>query len=172
MLLGGLWHGASWNFVLWGALHGVALAFHRALSRRPAHRPLPTFVSQPLTLLFVMLCWIPFRAPSIGATGTIMKRLFSWEPSGARFYPEALAWGVGLMVIGHICGVALRRATSPSARRLMAFLGVGVYDDSVCGTSPVLSARTIGGAFLLTTWLLAIFFFGAVHASPFIYFQF
>ncbi len=54
MLLGGLWHGASWNFVLWGALHGGALSLHRWL--RQWLRPMPPVVATPFMLLFTMGC--------------------------------------------------------------------------------------------------------------------
>ena len=66
MVLGGLWHGPSWTFVVWGGLHGVALACNRAwrarhgdvLRERPALRVLSTFV----TFQFVTLAWVFFRA--------------------------------------------------------------------------------------------------------------
>ena len=64
MLLGGLWHGAAWGFVLWGALHGAALSLEHALPRpRPAL--LPPVVAWAATFLFVCLAWIPFRAPNL-----------------------------------------------------------------------------------------------------------
>ena len=60
MLLGGLWHGAAWTFVLWGGLHGAALAVNHAWER--AGHTLPRHLAQLLTLLFVTLAWVPFRA--------------------------------------------------------------------------------------------------------------
>ena len=59
MVLGGLWHGASWNFLLWGTLHGLALVLHKAWSARGFMLPqLPAWL---LTQAFVLLCWVPFR---------------------------------------------------------------------------------------------------------------
>jgi len=79
MLLGGLWHGASWNFVLWGALHGSALALHKRLSESTWSR-LPErarwVVGLLATQLFVLLCWVPFRAGSFADTWTILRGLF------------------------------------------------------------------------------------------------
>lgn len=70
MLLGGLWHGAAWTFVLWGALHGVGLvAVH--LWQRAGLR-LPAVLGWALTLLFVTAAWVPFRAQSLGETGRMM----------------------------------------------------------------------------------------------------
>lgn len=61
-LLGGLWHGAAWTFVVWGALHGVALAAHRVWSRVWG-RSMPRLPAWAMTFVFVNLAWIVFRAP-------------------------------------------------------------------------------------------------------------
>ena len=62
MLLGGLWHGANWTFVLWGALHGAAMSIERLASTVIR---LPRSVRWAITFLFVVAAWVPFRAPSI-----------------------------------------------------------------------------------------------------------
>ena len=75
MFLGGLWHGASWNFVIWGLLHGIYLAIHRAiLNRFPKLKLHPFFKSTPGKILsiltmqyFVLLAWIPFRVSDFDA---------------------------------------------------------------------------------------------------------
>ncbi|MET0411562.1 MAG: MBOAT family O-acyltransferase [Polyangiaceae bacterium] len=79
MLLGGLWHGASYNFVLWGGLHGAALAGHKAFSTRfPAQPAQPGArygwlgASWLLTQLFVLVAWVPFRAQSLSDAGTVL----------------------------------------------------------------------------------------------------
>ncbi|MCW3848865.1 MBOAT family protein [Sphingomonas sp. LB-2] len=68
MLLGGLWHGAAWTFVIWGGLHGVALAVERAWSRSSARWAitLPRWAKIVLTFHVVTLGWIFFRAASFG----------------------------------------------------------------------------------------------------------
>jgi alginate O-acetyltransferase complex protein AlgI len=64
MLLGGLWHGASWMFVLWGALHGALLVMERWLRRRwvMPSSPLLPFMTATATFLLVCIAWVPFRA--------------------------------------------------------------------------------------------------------------
>lgn len=62
MVLGGLWHGASWNFVIWGGLHGGTLATERALGERSSYWKTPAFVRGVLTFLVVIVGWIFFRA--------------------------------------------------------------------------------------------------------------
>ncbi len=73
MLLGGLWHGASWNFVAWGGIHGIALAVNHFWSDNMGRCGvrLPSAVSRILTLLVVLWAWVPFRAKTLDHTLTI-----------------------------------------------------------------------------------------------------
>ena len=64
MLLGGLWHGAAWRFLLWGGLHGLFLVIHGFWARLGWRLPRP--LAWGLTLLCVLLAWVPFRAPGLG----------------------------------------------------------------------------------------------------------
>ena len=64
MVLGGLWHGAAWGFVLWGTLHGVCLAVEHALRDRGVPRP-PAWVAWLIVFNIVVLGWILFRAESL-----------------------------------------------------------------------------------------------------------
>lgn len=83
-LVSGLWHGAAWTFILWGALHGVAMVASRLIRAR-TKRHLPLFPAWLLTFVFVNLCWVFFRAPSIAAGGQLLSRLAAgWGalPSG------------------------------------------------------------------------------------------
>jgi alginate O-acetyltransferase complex protein AlgI len=68
MLLGGLWHGAAWNFVLWGGLHGLYLIVHGQCRWR-----LPAAAGRALTLLAVVVAWVPFRASGLGATTAMLR---------------------------------------------------------------------------------------------------
>ena len=65
MLLGGLWHGAAWNFVIWGGLHGALLAFERMRGRRPAYGRLGTPLRVASTFVLVLITWVFFRAPDL-----------------------------------------------------------------------------------------------------------
>ena len=74
MLLGGLWHGANWTFVVWGAYHGILLAVQRLIPKNWAHpalRPATTL----LTFLLVCIGWVFFRAQSLADAGTILRGL-------------------------------------------------------------------------------------------------
>jgi alginate O-acetyltransferase complex protein AlgI len=67
MLLGGLWHGASWAFIVWGGLHGIALIFHREWTQRanPALLSGVKWMAIPLTFYWVLITWVPFRASDV-----------------------------------------------------------------------------------------------------------
>ncbi|MBW3561210.1 MAG: M20/M25/M40 family metallo-hydrolase, partial [Actinobacteria bacterium] len=78
MLLGGLWHGASWNFVIWGGLHGAALVVHKRateLWRGSAPSRLRASLGWVFTFHFVLFCWIFFRAPDLATVKLVLSQL-------------------------------------------------------------------------------------------------
>jgi len=82
MLIGGLWHGASWMFVLWGGLHGVLLSLERKFggrefAARVAGRPVIALTA--LTFFAVTMAWIPFRAADPATAGAIVAGLARWN---------------------------------------------------------------------------------------------
>ncbi len=83
MFLGGLWHGASWNFVIWGCVHGLFLAAERAAPRRSLWSRLPEFAQVALTFTVVSLAWVLFRAPDLPGAIEFYARLFGLADSGA-----------------------------------------------------------------------------------------
>lgn len=84
MVLGGLWHGASWNFVLWGTIHGLLLAGHRLLGAyenrgmpaAPRLRDVPAIL---LTFHLVAAAWVPFRAGTFSQTVDYFTGLVTWS---------------------------------------------------------------------------------------------
>ncbi len=67
MLLGGLWHGAAWNFMVWGGIHGGMLALERAQGKESFYRKLPGPLRLALTFVIVLFAWVFFRAPTLDA---------------------------------------------------------------------------------------------------------
>ncbi len=98
MLLGGLWHGASWAFVIWGALHGGWLAIERFWARhRPAGLPkAPRWAGILLTFHIVVLGWIFFRAQGEGEAFAYLGQLFAGDWRNTLVTPLSLA----LVVVG------------------------------------------------------------------------
>jgi D-alanyl-lipoteichoic acid acyltransferase DltB (MBOAT superfamily) len=93
MVLGGLWHGAAWTFIVWGALHGTALCLEHAFSQHweRVHR----WVRWSVTFNFVVFAWIFFRSQSIGDAFTFIGSLFNPGPATLwAVTPVALTVGV------------------------------------------------------------------------------
>ncbi len=152
MLLGGLWHGASWNFVIWGGYHGALLATERALGRggdaRLERRPWLYPARALATFVLVLVGWVFFRAADFATARLVIGRMAAGG-AGAWLLET---WHVGLVAVA--LAVALLEETRGAFERLMA-----------------------APAWAYATALAAIFFcieiFGVTErAIPFIYFQF
>ncbi|MEZ5933294.1 MAG: MBOAT family O-acyltransferase [Alphaproteobacteria bacterium] len=83
MLLGGLWHGAGWQFVVWGGLHGFYLTVNHLWARHASIR-LPPVFSRVLTFVCVVTAWVFFRAGDIGQALTIVGALVDFGASNAH----------------------------------------------------------------------------------------
>lgn len=92
MLIGGLWHGASWNFVIWGGIHGLILAAERFHGKRgPFHR-LPGFVQIAFTFVVVVIAWVFFRAKDLPSALLYCASMFGLAPAspGASLLPGVI----------------------------------------------------------------------------------
>ena len=104
MLLGGLWHGAAWTFVVWGAGHGIALCIHKICKPwldRIASTPLTRFISWLLTFTFVTTLWIFFRANTFHAAGQVISGIvtdFEWAYLPV-FLERRFTWCLMLAII-------------------------------------------------------------------------
>ena len=81
MLLGGLWHGASWNFLIWGGIHGGYLAFERAQGKESIYRKLPGVLQVVVTFFIVLLAWVFFRADTLPDAWRYLKSMFGMTAS-------------------------------------------------------------------------------------------
>ena len=92
MILGGLWHGASWNFVVWGAYHGLLLvlyhAFRKAVDRTHLSRLLDAKCVAPLkviaTFVFILLGWVFFRAETFDGAVLVINNMFEFGRSSPK----------------------------------------------------------------------------------------
>ena len=108
MLLGGLWHGAGWTFVVWGGLHGAALMVNHgwhALSgstseSRRRSGPVARLAAGILTFLVVHVCWVFFRAPTMAAATSMLAAMArpTW-PTGALLAAPEWRWIAVLVVV-------------------------------------------------------------------------
>jgi len=158
MVLGGLWHGAAWTFVFWGALHGVgqSVAHVRRLSR--VRRGLPAVLDGPvriwvqrfLTFQFVCLGWVFFNASGLSNAFAVLGRLFTgWGEPSPLVTPLLV-----LVVVGTIVSQLVPQTR---VERLQALF------------SRQRSTVQVG---LLSVALLGVTTFGPVGVAPFIYYRF
>ncbi len=102
MLLGGLWHGANWTFVLWGAWHGGILALERYWQQRMGKPLLPAWLSVIKTMLLVIIGWVLFRAADVSSATRMFQGMLGWH--GVAF-SAPVEWQVtpdrlGVLVLG------------------------------------------------------------------------
>ena len=145
MLLGGLWHGAAWTFVAWGAIHGGLLAHHRWWQvRHPATNPAPwaRALATVATFHAVCLAWVFFRAPSIGDALRYLKGILTLRPGPVD--RDALLVLACASVAALVIDVAQRRAREhevvlrwPAAVRGVTYATFGVAILLFSGGAPV-----------------------------------
>ena len=80
-LLTGLWHGASWNFILWGIYYGVILIIEKIFLGKYIEK-LPRFFRHIYTLFFVVIGWVIFRIEDFSQMGIVLQKMFVWTKSG------------------------------------------------------------------------------------------
>ena len=105
MVLGGLWHGANWTFVVWGALHGGAMMAERYAGERFPGVAWPAWLAVPRTMLLVLVGWVFFRAADIASAGRMLAGMAGAH--GVAFSPP-VAWHVTADRVGIMgAGIAL-----------------------------------------------------------------
>lgn len=110
MLLGGLWHGAAFRFILWGALHGLALGVHKFILsfkwppvRNSFLKTSGTILSVIFTFHFVCFCWIFFRAQDMHTAGLVINQITThFSPGIFADFVIGYKGVIFLMVLGYI----------------------------------------------------------------------
>jgi alginate O-acetyltransferase complex protein AlgI len=146
MLLGGLWHGASWSFVAWGGLHGLLLVGHRLLTPRLAF--IPGWLARLAFQAVAMLTWLPFREPDFRTLLHALPRADAWAGSG-------LAWALGAFG-GLIAFSFLEEGLEARFPRILRYL----------------QPKPLSGLALAFSLVFYAILLGEGYAAPFIYQRF
>jgi D-alanyl-lipoteichoic acid acyltransferase DltB (MBOAT superfamily) len=170
MLLGGLWHGASWNYIVWGALHGIYLLINHVW-RNVIGVPVQRLLGNLLTFAAVMFGWVFFRAADLSTALTMLKYMFSpsqlmhlpqWEWADDAALTASNPWYV-LSLISFAAAIAL---VAPNSFQITTIVRSRLENPNIGRQRLVLGWAAAYGILLG----VGIVFLG--RPSPFLYFQF
>ena len=172
MVIGGLWHGAAWTFVIWGALHGTYLVVQRLWDyvRKAFGIPaLPLPVAGVLTFTAVVFAWVPFRAPDMEMTVLVWKGMLGFN--GGEMSDSYIRSIVAVAVAGGVTWLL------PNTQEIMARYGkIGLgspgYPETCASRWPILTWRWSGWHAVGISIVLALCIMRFSEVSDFIYFHF
>ncbi len=156
-LLSGFWHGASWNFVLWGAYHGVFLVLER-LFLGDVFKKLGKFISIPITFIIVITGWVLFRNENISYALSVIKKMYSFN-----FFDGKFAMNNDFIVMACI---ALFISWFAITNKTFAFQQK-IYGESFTNNGKWL---VVFSSVLL--FYVSLSYISALNFNPFIYFRF
>ena len=162
MLLGGLWHGAGWTFLVWGALHGLYLVINHAW--RGLGLRLPAFAAWMLTFLAVIFAWIFFRAHSFSGALNMLRGMSGASGLAAHGILAPIGWAYV------VCGLAIALLAPNTQEIMRRYLPAPFYD--IAPPARGWAWRPSGGLALATGGLLLAAILLMPRASEFLYFQF
>ena len=148
-LIGGIWHGASWTFVIWGAMHGIGVVVHRMWKK--AGKELPAVPAYIVTMLYVNLAWVFFRATNFADAISLVRTMFGFN------------------------GISIQRSTVVTDMYLLPMLALGVL-LLFFPNPPQFAARFKTDykhmAFICVLFLIGLIFLNSITANDFLYFDF
>lgn len=154
MLLGGLWHGAKWNFIVWGGYHGALLAYERWRGKQSLYSRLPLPVRIAITFLLMLFSWVFFRADNLGAAFHYFGAMFGLQSAaGTSLLVAAQIYTPFSLVVLVICAGLL-------------FQRMQAHDWSL---RPQSWGRVL---VLIPLFVLSLMVMVSQSFNPFLYFQF
>ena len=153
MLLGGLWHGASWNFIVWGGLHSILLIIERLRSKVSLYHILPKQIRTSLTFVLVLFTWVFFRAEDL--------------PSALQYVSSMLGFQVIHEPANLLSGVLYKPYYLGSF--FIAAIITWVCPQTWNWTQTITTGKT---ALIIMLWLSALAILCTQEYNPFIYFIF
>lgn len=159
-VLTGIWHGAGWNYILWGCVNGAFVLLERVVRDKPLYRKTPDWVKYLATMAIVMGCWQLFRFEDVGQLGRMLLTALGLYRYNSIFY----TWQ-------HFFDA-----------QMITFMVIGILGATILGTEKIrtLHRRMIGTPVglavqeltLLVLFALAIMYMVNSTYSPFLYFQY
>jgi D-alanyl-lipoteichoic acid acyltransferase DltB (MBOAT superfamily) len=161
MLIGGLWHGAGFRFILWGAMHGIALIFHKLwMNFFPTNKENNNlkWIYKPLSWLltfhFICFCWIFFRAENMNTAGQVLNQIiFNFKASIFWEFLNGYKTVLAILIIGYLIHFTPKK-----------------WENAIENT--IIKVPLPVKALYLIGILLIVAQFKSAEIQPFIYFQF
>lgn len=164
MLIGGLWHGANWTFIIWGGLHGLALCIHKIYSKfnKVKKNIVTKSISIIFTFLFVSFCWIFFRADSIENAICVLKVVVSSNMGIKHYYLWSFI-SFAVVLIAYIITIKYK-SNEPLPKALNK-----TNCSHVMGYYPISKLDNFYQLFLQILFIGLILTFAYISSNPFIY---
>ncbi len=156
-LFSGLWHGASWNFVLWGAYHGLFLVLERLFLAKVFEK-LGKFISIPITFLIVLTGWVVFRNEDLGYALHVIKQMYSFE-----FFHGKFVLNNDFIPMAIVATVISFFAVTSKTKELQ---------NKIYGENFSPSAKWAVILCGVTLYYISLSYVSALNFNPFIYFRF
>lgn len=171
-VLGGLWHGATWMFVIWGALHGAALVVHRFWKQLRC--PMPPALAWVVTFMFVNITWVFFRAKTLDDAMRVLSGMVDFKSAAGQqvgsLATHELAWG------GWLSDILIRYLPTGSIGLIptyiaimLAFVLISRKNSMEMSIGTIGKWRTLYGTALFS---IAMCFSLAATSTVFLYFNF
>lgn len=165
MLLGGIWHGANWTYIVWGGLHGSALVVHKLWmmitnSSSKKHFIVANIFSIIVTFLFTTFCWIFFRADSLSHAFMIIQKILSFE-SGVEQPYMWLFVGIIILVLCSIAAYIQSKKQNVEHQKTNISIVTGYY--------PIVDLSELKGLIIFFVFSGLILCLACTNGSPFIY---
>ena len=153
MLLGGLWHGAGWTFLVWGAYHGVLLGLERVQGKTTFYAFLPAAARKGITFVLVLISWVVFRSSNLGQAGDFLGAMFSFSPHHG---PETL----------------LSAQIFTQANLVLVAIAAGFAFGPTDAEQWASHLSWLKGLAIILLFLMALIVMSTQAFNPFLYFQF
>ena len=156
-LISGLWHGASWNFILWGAYHGLFLVLERLFLIK-FYKKIGNWFSLPLTFIIVVTGWVLFRNENINQGFYIIKQLYSFQ-----FFDGKFTLNNDFLFMASLALLFSFFTITKTTRS---------FQEKVYGEQFSKSSQWLAVSASIILFYISLSFISALDFNPFIYFRF
>lgn len=162
----GIWHGASWNFIVWGLYYGIFLILERGIFGKILEK-MPKTIQRIYALIIILIGWVFFRADNLEVAIEYIKNMFSFNLAGINnIYKIIDIEKIVFLSIAIICSVPVIKTISQKLKDKILVNQNGEI------TAKQIAVDTVEFAVLISIFLISIMYMTGSSYNPFIYFRF